>query len=171
MKKRKYIYLILVILWCAFIYILSDTPSKESNQTSKKIVETSAVETAKATNKIKLTNIDTKSTAWRKKVVEKWNYTIRKCAHGVIYFVLAILFYLFLISLGLDRKQAILWTIAFCFLYSTTDEIHQTFVFERTGRIVDCIIDTMGAILGSISIYGLVRKKNNEISNELIRIS
>ena len=155
MKKKGIIYLILIVLWCSLIYLLSDMTSRESNKTSKKIVETSAVETAKATNKMKITNININDKTWRRNVVEKFNVLLRKIAHGLVYFVLSILIYLFLINMRVNPKKAIYWTIALCFIYSTTDEIHQTFVMERTGQLLDCIIDTIGASLGSILTYYL----------------
>jgi VanZ family protein len=65
----------------------------------------------------------------------------------------------------INPKKAIFWTIAFCFLYSTTDEIHQTFVLERTGQLLDCMIDTLGAIIGSIFIFQITRN-NKGISKE-----
>ena len=155
MKKKGIIYLILIVLWCSLIYLLSDMTSRESNKTSKKIVETSAVETAKATNKMKITNININDKTWRRNIVKKYNVILRKLAHGLVYFVLSILIYLFLINMRVNPKKAIYWTIALCFIYSTTDEIHQTFVMERTGQLLDCIIDTIGASLGSILTYYL----------------
>ena len=161
MKKKSIIYLVLVLLWCGVIFSFSDAPSKESNKTSKKLIETSAMETLKKTNEMNLTNIDIKDKKVRDNIVNKLNVPVRKIAHATIYFVLAILFYLFLTSMKVDRKKAIFWTIAFCFLYSTTDEVHQTFVMERTGRLLDCIIDTLGASIASIFIYKIMRKRQS----------
>ena len=41
-------------------------------------------------------------------------------------------------------------TILICFVYSCTDEFHQLFINGRTGQFSDCIIDTLGATIGSI---------------------
>ena len=153
MKKKSIIYLLILLSWCFIIYLFSDTPSKESNQASKKLIELSTIEVVKITNDLKITKIDINNKKWRNNTVNKLNVPLRKIVHGLIYFVLGIIIYLLLISFGVDRKSAILWTIALCFIYSTTDEIHQTFVFERSGRITDCLIDTLGSILGSLLIY------------------
>ncbi len=161
MKKKSVLYLLFVVLWCSFIFLLSDTPSKESNKASKSVIETTTIETVKRTNDLKITNINTNDKKWKNKIVNQLNTPVRKIAHGVIYFVLSIIFFLLLRSMKIDSKKAILWTIAFCFLYSTTDEIHQTFVLERSGRLLDCLIDTLGAILGSIFIYKLLPNKGN----------
>lgn len=161
MKRKSIIYLLLVLLWCGVIFTFSDTPSKESNETSKKLIETSTMETLKRTNEMNLTKINIKNKKVRENIVNKLNVPVRKIAHATIYFVLAILFYLFLISMKVDRKKAILWTIAFCFLYSTTDEVHQTFVMERSGRLLDCLIDTLGASIGSMIIYKFMKKRQS----------
>ena len=161
MKRKSIVYLLLVLLWCGVIFTFSDTPSKESNETSKKIIETSAMETLKRTNEMNLTKIDIKNKKVRDNIINNLNVPVRKIAHATIYFVLAILFYLFLISMKVDRKKAILWTIVFCFLYSTTDEVHQTFVMERSGRLLDCLIDTLGATIGSMIIYKMMKKRQS----------
>ena len=95
---------------------------------------------------------------------------IRKIAHGLIYFGLAILVFNLLIHL-LKRKLIIydIFTLIICFLYACSDEYHQTFVIGRGGMISDVLIDTLGATIGCLFInivYKIVKnskkiKKNH----------
>ena len=48
-----------------------------------------------------------------------------------------------------------------CFIYSLTDEYHQLFINGRTGQFSDCLIDTLGAIIGMIILYIIKTKKLN----------
>ena len=76
------------------------------------------------------------------------------------YFILGILAFLLLQQLyGLEPKT-IIYTIIFCIIYAITDEIHQLFVPDRSGEILDVIIDTTGAILSLIiPIIVLIKRK------------
>ena len=42
-------------------------------------------------------------------------------------------------------------------LYATTDELHQTFVPNRTGSIIDVAIDATGAALGLLAVWMVFR--------------
>ncbi|MGH7858963.1 MAG: VanZ family protein [Candidatus Binatia bacterium] len=78
--------------------------------------------------------------------VEMVHFAIRKAAHVTEYFVFA---------LTLDRGFAAarggdspLPAFAAAVLYSLADEAHQAMVPSRTGSIVDCGFDTLGAGIG-----------------------
>ena len=45
-------------------------------------------------------------------------------------------------------------------LFSLTDEYHQSFVPGRTASIVDCGIDTFGALAGMLLLYAGRRVQN-----------
>lgn len=44
-----------------------------------------------------------------------------------------------------------------CYLYAASDEIHQLFVPERSGTIVDTLIDSIGIIIGMF-VFFIIRK-------------
>ncbi len=46
--------------------------------------------------------------------------------------------------------------LAICALYASADEIHQYFVSERTMRLKDVFIDSMGSLLGIIIISVII---------------
>ena len=74
-----------------------------------------------------------------------------KTLHLLEYAFLAILlFYAF------SQKK---YTIIIAYLYALSDEIHQTFVAGRSGRLRDTIIDLIGIILGLIILKQLRKIK------------
>lgn len=81
------------------------------------------------------------------------DFYIRKAAHIGEYFILAILyFYAFTKSTSLSRPKRLLFTLILAVIYAITDEFHQTFVFDRTGKIVDVFIDGMGVLAATTAL-------------------
>ena len=63
------------------------------------------------------------------------------------------------------------WCILGGLAYSLGDEFHQSFVSNRGASLSDCAIDTAGAILAMILIYGITRglRKGTRNTPNLIR--
>jgi VanZ family protein len=83
------------------------------------------------------------------------NLVVRKLAHLTEYAVFAQLLYVSLLGLVDElewRPRTALWSAVIAGAYSLTDEFHQLFVPNRTASLVDCAIDTTGAILGLLVI-------------------
>lgn len=77
-------------------------------------------------------------------------FIVRKCAHIGEYFILGILVYnMFKYH---DVKNIVIISILICIIYACTDEIHQLFISDRTGKLIDVFIDSLGSILGIYSI-------------------
>lgn len=55
--------------------------------------------------------------------------------------------------------------VLLCFLYSLTDEYHQSFVPGRTSLFTDCLIDTTGSIIACM-IYSVVKKVKERVHNK-----
>lgn len=91
------------------------------------------------------------------KRLEQIVFGVRKAAHVTEYAVLAWLLARAFLRPGTpwgrwDRKAAMLaWLIAT--LYAASDEIHQSFVPNRTGKWSDVLLDSAGAALGIVSLY------------------
>jgi VanZ family protein len=84
-----------------------------------------------------------------------------------LYFILGVIVYLFLNKLGVSHK--IIFTILICFAYACSDEFHQMFVDERTAKILDVFIDTIGSTCGIILsniILNVLKKCKCDISNQ-----
>lgn len=161
MKYKLAIFLFLIISWCGVIFYFSSKTSDESNKASKDLINTSLKFTLNITNKIHLTNIEV-TDKYINKLVTRLNYPVRKCAHATVYFILAILLFIFLKVVGLKKSLAFFISIVFCFIFSLTDEYHQTFVAERTGQFSDCLIDTTGSIIGAGISFLLSKKENKQ---------
>ena len=88
------------------------------------------------------------------------NFLVRKLAHLTEYAVLAQLLYVSLLGVGELKWQprAALWSAVIAGAYSLTDEFHQLFVPNRTASLIDCAIDTSGAILGLLLVYLVTRR-------------
>ena len=87
-----------------------------------------------------------------------WDFWIRKAAHIFEYGVLALLVYANAATWKWKKRGCMkcMLGVAFVvsFLYAISDEIHQTFVPNRTGKVSDVIIDTIGIGLGLLVAYG-----------------
>lgn len=83
----------------------------------------------------------------------------RKCAHLTEYAVLAILFWRARRKPVKRDPRPWSWRLAgaailFVALYAATDEWHQSFVPNREGCVRDVLIDTTGAALGMVLLWG-----------------
>lgn len=90
-----------------------------------------------------------------------WYILERKGAHVFEFSLLAFLIASFFSSYLFFRKDTRLFfcfVFLFCVAYAFSDEIHQSFVFGREGRLTDVFIDTLGVLLG-ISFYFLWKEK------------
>ena len=147
MKNKLLILSIFITaLWMVIIFCFSSAPSYESNSGSKRIIRF-VVE--KFTNNEK--EVD--------RLVIKINKPFRKCAHGSVYFVLALFVNSIIFSFkNCKLRMCNLISIIFCFIYALSDEYHQTFVFGRSGQFIDVLIDTFGAILGCV-IFNIIYKR------------
>jgi len=85
---------------------------------------------------------------------------IRKTAHFVEFFVLGLLAYW-----AARRDRAPRWRAAWAaqamivaITYALLDEAHQMFVPNRTGSIVDSLIDSSGALASQICLYAYLHR-------------
>lgn len=160
--KKKIIYITLTIIWMIIIFIMSSMNTNESNGKSKQTIKKTVQKTTEISENIGIT--DTKPTEKQvNETVNKLNFPLRKCAHATEYAVLAILIIFTLNSFwGKDYStKKIVIAIIICFIYSLTDEYHQSFVFGRTSQFSDCLIDTLGSLimcLGYLAIKKLIKR-------------
>lgn len=148
--KKKVISVFFLILCLVIIFCFSNQTAKESISVSNKV--------AIGTIKIK-ENITKKEVSEAEKIsfIKNSRTLIRKSAHFLIYLILGII--TFLTCKNFNIKKPFWYAIIFCFLYACSDELHQYFISERTARVLDVLIDTLGALLG-ISIIYLINKIN-----------
>lgn len=155
MNKKKLIVIgiiaALIIAWCATIFRLSGMSSNSSNGASTGIVEKAISKVLDATNEAGITDShpDDEKLA---KAASLINAPLRKVVHATVYFVLALLL-LTISRVIFGSKKYLLScaiTILLCLVFAMTDEYHQTFVDGRTGQMMDVMIDTAGACVGTL---------------------
>ncbi len=138
MKIKKILYAILVLIWMVTVFSFSSQNGEESQSTSD--VFTNWI--------VKVFNIDKRGDS--EYIKETISFAVRKIAHFSIYFVGGFCIYGFFSTFSLDKKQIIIYTILFGFVYACFDEFHQSFVSERSGQVRDVFIDSLGVCLISL---------------------
>ena len=90
--------------------------------------------------------------------VELMSHAVRKTAHFTEYAVLGMLALNLLHQLGLKLDRLPLAGIAWacCVVFAASDEIHQSFVPDRSPQITDVCIDAAGALLGVLAFAGVL---------------
>lgn len=158
-KTKRILLLILVLIGCITIFCFSEFSANDSSKQSRGVTY----------NILKVLNGNKLSEKELIKLTKKINPVMRKIAHFSIYMILAIFTYMFIENLNIKSKSEkerlrknILYTCIFCIIYAIFDEIHQIYVPGRTGKLIDVIIDTLGACMG-ITIILLNNKINNKI--------
>lgn len=135
-KSKKLLAWILVIVWMAFIFYMSNQPANISNEQSDFVL-----------NLVKSLGIDISNS-----YVDLAITIIRKGAHFSEYLILNLL-YFNLLRFYINKNRALILSIVLSFLYASTDEFHQLFVEGRAGRFIDVLIDTSGATIGSLLAF------------------
>ena len=84
---------------------------------------------------------------------EKINTFIRKNAHALEYFILAVLVANSLFLFGIKGRNALFIIMFICLFYAVTDEYHQLFIPGRGSAVRDVLIDFGGAVCGITFFY------------------
>ena len=88
-----------------------------------------------------------------------WDEIIRSGAHLIFYGILYVLFFR---ALNFQKEKKVFWwPLFFACLYGLSDEIHQHFVPTRTFQLKDLSVDFSGAILGTLSMWRLLKGPRN----------
>lgn len=148
-KDKKKIFIrailfLLIVVWVIVVYEFSNQTGSESSGLSRKIA----------------------SLLFRKEeVIDVAEPVIRKLAHFSEYTVGGILFYSLFSTYDYTKKQRSIISLLLGIWYASFDEIHQLFIPNRNGSIIDVGIDTLGIIFGIMFIrliFRLYNKKNLE---------
>ena len=83
---------------------------------------------------------------------DRLHITVRTLAHFSEYAALGFLSALLFLTYDIKRSLSLLYAVAFSAFYAMTDEIHQIFVPGRAAQISDFLVDTSGALFGSIML-------------------
>ncbi len=95
-------------------------------------------------------------------------FDIRKYAHMAEFFLLSMVSFPFFRNLICRWKELRIFLLdfLFCFLYACSDEWHQTFIPQRSGRFADVLIDCAGVLIGLL-LHNLLRKIQRRNQNRV----
>lgn len=132
--KKKYVYMVLCIIWMGIIFWFSAQPADDSTTMSNGVI--AMLEEFFHIDMLHEGNL----------IYDTVSFLVRKAAHMSEYAILGMLVY------GYVRearpKQAFWIAFGVVCMYACSDEFHQLFVPGRTGKWMDVGIDTLGGFLG-----------------------
>jgi VanZ family protein len=141
----------LVILWMVLIFIFSTEPFSSGNSTPFLAPL--------------LVDLLPHSLARRMETIV---YLIRKLSHWIEYLILGIL--LMRALKGQSSRQPALrpmvWSILLATLYAATDEYHQVLVPGRSANPLDVVIDSFGALCGTLWCHLRNRSGNSSLKSD-----
>lgn len=139
---KKFLKLLFVLFWMCLIFFFSMDSGDASSIKSNSIID-----------HMSQFFLGKNITLEEKEIIrEKYEYPLRKGAHLTLYFFLGVSVLLLLKEYHLITKKEIIISICLVFLYACSDEIHQLFVPNRSGELLDVLLDTFGGSLGVLSI-------------------
>ena len=158
---KRIIFIILAVTWMIIIFSFSAKPGDESEEQS--------IKAGMLVCHVFVPGFDDMSEQQQVNMAKTIDHPVRKTAHATEYAMLAGL------VLGAAAAQIIKWknvlfSICFTALYASTDEFHQLFVPGRSGQVKDVLIDSCGAVAGTLIIWGISRlfhkKKSSKRSSD-----
>lgn len=130
----------LVLLWMAVIFMLSHQTSEESGQLSRGLSQ-----------QILTLIRDNPS----EDLIVSFERELRIAAHGISYFILALLVSWAFAMIEVREIRNALLTLLICTIYAASDELHQAFVPGRAATLFDFFVD-VGGIAAGIIVYQIV---------------
>lgn len=145
MKKNILRAILMLLLLSTFFIIFgfSSQDGEKSGNISKKITEEIIT---------RIPQIQEKEQNEREAITLRIEKVIRKIAHFSIYTAVGLLLMALISTFEMKEKNRIIISLIIGIIYASSDEIHQSFVPERSPMITDVMIDTMGVMLGILII-------------------
>lgn len=139
-SKKRFLYLIPVIIWMIFIFYMSGKTGQESSGQSGKIslFITDLLEKVRQDSPQEMQNLQ-----------DILELVIRKAAHMTEYAILFLLSYLAMVKISMSQSRFYNRSIAvlISLLYACSDEMHQLQVPGRSGKMIDVGIDMAGVLI------------------------
>lgn len=142
---------IAVVIWMAVIFLFSHQTAEESGTLSGHIARLI----------IQFLNRDAGPG-----FISMFEAIMRNLAHGLIFFILALLASWAFSETGLSEFKNALVSFLLCALYAASDELHQAFVPGRAGQLTDYLIDLAGVLLAILiyQVIGTIRSVRRELA-------
>ena len=139
-SKKRFLYLIPVIIWMIFIFYMSGKTGQESSGQSGKIslFITDLLEKVRQDSPQEMQNLQ-----------DILELVIRKAAHMTEYAILFLISYLAMVKISMSQSRFYNRSIAvlISLLYACSDEMHQLLVPGRSGKMIDVGIDMAGVLI------------------------
>lgn len=136
--------LLFMQMWIIFGF--SNQNGEESGSISRKITEI-------VTQNIKcIQNLKPED---KEITLKKIEHIIRKLAHFTLYTIIGILLMYLMLTYNIKNKNRIFTSLGIGLIYAISDEIHQSFIPNRTPMVGDVVIDFSGVITGILIVFVL----------------
>lgn len=89
------------------------------------------------------------------KSLKRTEAVIRKIAHFSIYTLVGFLLMSFVSTYAIKENKRMIISLIVGILYAISDEIHQSFIPNRSCQLTDVMIDSMGVLLGILILLTL----------------
>lgn len=143
---RRIVFAILAVTWMIVIFSFSAKPGNESEEQSLKA--------GMLVCQVFVPGFDDLSEQQQLHMAQVIDHPVRKTAHATEYALLAGLV-LGAVTVNVVRLKNVIISVCVAALYASTDEFHQLFVPGRSAQVKDVLIDSSGAIIGALVIYGI----------------
>ena len=145
---QRLICLSVAVFWMALIFHFSDQKADASAQISGSMTYRMVEEINQ------IFHLD-----WEEGILlqyaEKLEHPVRKAAHMTEYAILAVIFVANCMQYPRLKKRCYVWAQMGATFYAATDEFHQLFIEGRSGEFKDVCIDSTGALIGLLVVWGI----------------
>lgn len=90
--------------------------------------------------------------------VDIGDFILKKSAHIIEYAILTVLLYRATKESGIEKKEAMVYSIILATLYGFSDEFHQSFTPGRDPRLRDVAFDFVGSISSMVFVNSYLAK-------------
>lgn len=137
MKNKRFIFIIITLIWTAVIFSFSLQSGEVSGDLSGSVLEA-------------LLGFFLPGVLESPEKLELFHLILRKCAHFTEFMILGVLSSIALKHMKVGYKSII--GLGYCVLIATLDETLQLFISGRAGRVQDVLIDSAGALMGVLVV-------------------
>ena len=138
MKNKRFIFIIITLIWTAVIFSFSLQSGEVSGDLSGSVLEA-------------ILGFFMLGVLESPEKLELFHLILRKCAHFTEFMNLGVLSSIALKHMKVGYKSII--GLGYCVLIASLDETLQLFVSGRAGRVQDVLIDSAGAFVGIVVVF------------------
>jgi VanZ family protein len=143
MRSRAVTWWLLTLIWCGVIFGLTAAGIFSGASTARAV-----------RNVAPSLGVKRPTPQW----VQATNRVVRKSAHVVVFAVLGATA-LQAVGAWPAPRAAGLWAWGFAAAYAVSDEVHQRFVFDRSGTVKDVAIDSVAAAVAILVLAALAARR------------